>query len=447
MRVAVVGCGYVGLVSAVGLATIGHDVVGIDADAERVETLARGETPFHEPGLAASLGAVVESGRFVVSGSLAEAVSADVVLLCVQTPPLEGGDVELRFLEDAAERLASVLAEDARRRRVVAIRSTVPPGTNERSVAPLLAREEIAVVSNPEFLREGSALDDFLHADRVVVGVRESWAAETMTELYAPLATDLIVTSPATAELAKYTSNAFLATLVSFSNEIGRLCEATPGVDVEDVLGILHRDRRLQAGAAGPPATAAIVSYLKAGCGFGGSCLPKDLSALISYAHRIGEPAELLRAVDAVNRGQSTRLVVQVERRLGSLEGRKIAVLGAAFKAGTDDLRDSPGLRVVAELLARGATVSVYDPLVAPERLRAALPASGADVAASLDEATRGVAACVVTTLEPEFGAVANLVSSANGNSPIVVDGRRALDPGDFAARRYLGVGRADEWS
>ena len=221
MNVAVIGSGYVGLVSAVGLAKLGHDVTAIDVDHARVAMLERGEAPFHEPGLVEALGELLAGGSFRVTGSFAAAAAADVILLCVQTPPLPSGAVELSFVEDAARTLAEALVASEPRRRVVAVRSTVPPGTNQRLLAPLLSGVDTAVASNPEFLREGSALDDFLHADRIVVGVEEPWAAEMMTDLYAPLAAPIIVTTPGTAELAKYASNAFLATLVSFSNEIG----------------------------------------------------------------------------------------------------------------------------------------------------------------------------------------------------------------------------------
>lgn len=442
MNVAVIGSGYVGLVSAVGLAKLGHDVTAIDVDLTRVAMLERGEAPFHEPGLVEALGELLAGGSFRVTGAFAAAAAADVILLCVQTPPLPSGAVELSFVEDAARTLAEALVASEPRRRVVAVRSTVPPGTNQRLLAPLLSGVETAVASNPEFLREGSALDDFLQADRIVVGVEEPWAAEMMTDLYTPLAAPIIVTTPGTAELAKYASNAFLATLVSFSNEIAHLCEATPGVDVEDVLGIVHGDRRL----AGDGGRAGIVSYLKAGCGYGGSCLPKDLGALIAYGRDSGETLALLQAVESVNRNQAGRLAGLAERSLGGLRGRRIAVLGAAFKAGTDDMRDSPAVRVVGELLERGAVVAVYDPLVASERLRDALP-DGVEVRASLAAAIADADACLVTTLDPEFFQLDRLLRERNGTRPVVVDGRRGISAAGFPDSGYVGVGRAGPWS
>lgn len=445
MNVAVIGSGYVGLVSAVGLAHLGHDVVAIDVDPARVTALERGEVPFHEPGLENALAALLASGRLRISGAVADVASADVILLCVQTPPQPTGSVELRFVEAAAREVADCLVRLERRRRVVAVRSTVPPGTNERLLAPIFQRiEETVVASNPEFLREGTALQDFLDADRVVVGVHEPWAAEAMRALFAPLEAPLVVTSPAAAELAKYASNALLATLISFSNEIARLCEATAGVDVEDVLGIVHRDRRLAGGGDG--GRAGIVSYLSAGCGYGGSCLPKDLGALIQYGQDAGESVELLRAVESVNDSQPGRLAALTERVLGGIRGRRIAVLGAAFKAGTDDLRDSPSLRVVDELVERGAHVVVYDPLVPPERLRGVV-APDVEVATSLRAAVADVAACVVTTLASEFAELERVLRDRNGARPVVVDGRRGIAATDFPVRGYAGVGRAGPWS
>jgi UDPglucose 6-dehydrogenase len=441
VRVVVVGCGYVGLVSAVGLASVGHEVTGVDTDPARLEQIAGGTAPFHEPGLDARLSESLAHGALTVSESLERALDADVVLLAVQSPPLDSGGVDLGHLVDATRGLAQALGGVQPRQRVVAIRSTVPPGTNENVVAPLLRDvPAVAVASNPEFLREGTAIDDFLHPDRVVVGTGQPWAAEVLRRLYEPLGAPFVATTPATAELAKYASNALLATLVSFSNEIARLCEATPGVDVEDVLGIVHRDRRLSPGGEGN-AAAPIVSYLRAGCGYGGSCLPKDLSGLASYADSVGEPFSLLRAVAAVNKAQPVRLVDLAERRLGELDGRRVAVLGAAFKAGTDDLRESPAIPIVAELARRGASVSVFDPLVGPERLHGLFGDAVYALPMTLDEAVRDVDACLVTTEAAEFDTLVELIGRLDGNGPLVVDGRRSLAPDAFAGR-YVGIGR-----
>jgi UDPglucose 6-dehydrogenase len=437
MKVAVVGCGYVGLVSSVGLASVGHEVVGIEVTRGRREQIAAGEAPFHEPGLTELLQAALDAGTFRVSGELDDAADADVVLLAVQTPPTPEGRNDLSFLQAAARALADVFARDDRR-RVVATRSTVVPGTAETVVAPAFAAagvaERVAVASNPEFLREGSAVRDYLEPDRIVVGCADSWGVERMRELYAPFPAPFLPMSTAAAELAKYASNALLATLVSFSNEFARLCEALPGVDVEDVLGSVHLDRRFATGAQRP---AEIVSYLRAGCGYGGSCLPKDLSAVIAHGADSAVDTPLLAAVRAINDGQPGHLLDRAEEAIGPLTGRAVAVLGLAFKGGTDDLRASPGLRVVDLLLERGARVLMHDPLVKEDAL-GAQTARGATVVGTLDEAVERADVCIVAGNAPEFARLVELVEAGTA----VVDGRRALAAGDFDGLGFLAVGR-----
>lgn len=426
MRVAVVGCGYVGLVTGVGLASVGHRVIGIEADADRRVSIASGRPPFFEPGLADLLTSMLADGTFRVSSEMDASADADVVLLAVQTPPGDRGHVELGPLRTAAGQVATAFAR-APRRRALAVRSTVVPGTTETTVAPLFDGNT-AVASNPEFLAEGSAVADFLAPARVVVGCDQDWGRDLLAELYEPFGAEVVAVSPATAELSKYASNALLATLISFSNEIGRVAESLPGVDVEDVLGILHRDARLSPRVDGKVLRPGILSYLKAGCGYGGSCLPKDLSALLAHQGERGGHHPLLEAVRAVNDEQPVRLVDMVDAALGGLTGRAVTVLGVAFKAGTDDTRSSPGLRVVDELIAAGAAVTVYDPLVGSGAL-GAQTARGVTVAPSLADALIGAAACVITTLDPVFESVPDLMSSLDGPSPVVVDGRRLLRP------------------
>ena len=435
MRVVVVGCGYVGLVSAVGLAAAGHRVTGVELDAGRRNAVAAGEPPFHEPGLQELLQEVLASDRFDISAGTAAVGEADVVLLAVQTPPGDDGAIDLGPLRGAAAAVAAELRQAPRRRRVVAVRSTVVPGTAE-SLAGLFDADT-AVASNPEFLQEGSAVRDFLSPDRVVVGCREGWGRELLEELYRPLGAPVVVTTPATAELAKYASNAFLATLISFSNEIAAISEASSGVDVEDVLGILHLDRRLSPRVNGDVVRPPILSYLKAGCGYGGSCLPKDISALVASRRAVGEEHPLLDAVRMVNEEQPRRIVARLEAELGGLDGRKVGVLGLAFKGGTDDVRSSPGLRIVDELLGRSVEVHAWDPLVREPAL-AAYAGRGVRFAAGLEALLAEVDACVITTNAPEFERVPVLMDE---DGPVLVDGRRILPPEQLGPRR-LGVGR-----
>jgi UDPglucose 6-dehydrogenase len=444
MKVAVVGCGYVGLISGVGLATAGHDVVGIEQDSERLARIESGNSPFHEPGLAEALMQTQEAGTFRVSANLGETRQAAVVLLCVQTPPDPTGSIDLGPLRRASADLAALPLVDHDQRKVVVVRSTVVPGTVQGVVLPgLLSRgadpAALAVAANPEFLREGTALQDFLDPDRVLLGCEEAWAREVLEKLYAPLGAPIVTTGVATAELTKYASNALLSTMISFSNEIARLAEATPGVDAEHVFDVLHLDRRLRPRVAGQLATPpGIVSYLRPGCGFGGSCLPKDVAALAAYGKAVGEDTPMLDAVLAVNGSQPRRLVDLGERALGDLRGRPVAVLGAAFKGGTDDLRASPGLAVVEELLSRGSEVVLYDPIVQQQAL-AGMAQRGVRVAQSLLSAVHGVDAVFVTSNSEEFCQLPELLSE---NGPIVVDGRRILAP-NAVSSGYYGIGLA----
>lgn len=444
MRVAVVGCGYVGLVSAVGLASVGHHVTGIEGDQKRREQVAAGIPPFHEPGLAALLETVQSEGRFAVTGDIAAARDNDIVFLAVQTPCDHNGAIDLDPLRAATKAVAAALKDDPRP-RVIATRSTVVPGTAEQVVQPLLdvASPDGSTVAaaNPEFLREGSAVSDFLHPDRVVIGCHAAWGIHMLQELYEPFGAPIATTTPGTAELAKYASNALLATLVSFSNEIARVCDDLPGVDVEDVLGIVQRDRRLRVQVGEQRIIPDIVQYLRAGCGYGGSCLPKDLSALITAREERGAETPLLQAVRTINDSQPERFVQLARTALGDLSGRRCAVLGLAFKAGTDDLRASPGLATVEALVREGAHVVAYDPLVDDHKLAAAQGGSVA-LAASLEEAVTGVDACLVTTADPAFARLPDLLSSGMEQPPMVIDGRRALPPTGFAPGTYRGIGR-----
>jgi UDPglucose 6-dehydrogenase len=439
MNVSVVGCGYVGLVTGVGLASVGHDVVAIEADDGRRAAIAAGAPPFYEPGLEELLRAELGAGRFRVEGDPELAREAEVIFLAVQTPPTNGGSIDLRFLEHAARQLASVLGHDPGKRRVVGIRSTVLPGTAAHIVRPALAGRAW-VASNPEFLREGSALSDFLEADRVVIGCDEEGGRELLAELYRPLSAPIVFTSPATAEAAKYASNALFATLISFSNEIARMCETLPGVDVDDVLAIVHRDRRLTPVVGDEIVAPGVLSYLKAGCGFGGSCLPKDLSALLAAQSAQGFEHPLLAAVLAVNETQPGRVVDLLEQRLGKLQGRSVTVLGAAFKGGTDDVRSSPGLKVVDRLLDRGARVTLYDPLVRAPAL-SSYAARGVAIARGLAEALEAADACIVTTNASEFSGIAETLAARPEAPCLVLDARRILDPSTLGDA-YMAVGR-----
>lgn len=433
MRIAVIGAGYVGLVTGVGLATVGHDVTCVEINASRVAAINAGRSPLHEPGLTERLQATLAAGRFRAVSALPPAVrEAQVVMICVGTPSAPSGEINLQAVRGAAQQIGQALRQ-VQGYRVLVVKSTVVPGTTEDIVGPAVwtaagqGPEGIGLAMNPEFLREGNAVADFLKPDRIVVGAIDERSAEVMRELYAPFNAPLIVTNPRTAEMIKYTSNALLATLISFSNQIAAVCEATPDVDVETVMDAVHMDRRLSPIVNGARVRPGILTYLRAGSGFGGSCLPKDVKALRAYARTLHAPTELLDAVLAINDQRPMHLVRLAENALGSLAGRTVAVLGLTFKPGTDDLRDSPALRVVELLQEAGAHVRSYDPMIASDGAGLAGD-DGMEVCASAREALTGADAALITTGWEDFARLDWSEMASVMRMPIVVDGRRILD-------------------
>ena len=408
MNVTVVGAGYVGLVTGVGLATIGHHVVCVEINAERVARINRGDPPIHEAGLEAALRDALKAGRFRASTDLADAmVGSQVSIIAVGTPSADG-QIDLRDVLAAARQISEQLPRAARP-HLVAVKSTVVPGTTDTHVAKLLPAD-CGLCMNPEFLRQGCAVADFMNPDRIVIGQRDEASGDLLAELYRPFECPKLRTTLRNAELIKYTSNALLATLVSFSNEIARLCESLPGTDVETIMDGLHLDRRLSPAGVTP----GILAYLRAGAGYGGSCLPKDVDALRHFGRTRQTPTPLLDAVVEVNAARAG----QVIGLLGDIAGRRVAVLGLTFKPDTDDVRSSPALRLIEELGARGASVCVYDPL-------AVVP--GLEVHTEPRAALEGADAAVIATAWAEFAAWDWTVLASVMRRPMIVDGRNAL--------------------
>lgn len=444
MKVGVIGCGYVGLVTAVGLTLRGHDVVAVDIDETRISQINQGKVPFHEPGIAEGLKICLQQKRLKASTKIESVKKCKVVFICVQTPPQKNGAINLQILEAACQNLLSIFTKYPMFRTIV-IRSTVIPGTTDKFVTPIFQKKNSAknhqteIAVNPEFLREGSAFEDFLTPDRIVIGTNSEKARKLLAILYKPFDSTIIQTTPSTAELAKYTSNSLLATLISFSNEIARICEKTAGADIEDVLGIVHYDRRFKSLLNGilPPG---ILTYLKAGCGFGGSCLPKDLSALIAYANSVKEESLLLKAVENINNSQSIRIINMLKEALGDLRNKKISVLGVAFKGGTDDLRESPGLKIVDELLTRKVEVLIFDPLVNPLFIKG-YEEKGAIIMPTLAEAVNSSDACIIASNAKEFHKLDNLCHKLKRHRMVIVDGRRILKIPKDKRQKYYAIG------
>jgi UDPglucose 6-dehydrogenase len=427
--VAVIGAGYVGLTTAACLAHLGHRVTCADIDVERVERLSKGEVPILEEGLPelVSEGLTARRLTFVVGAGNAASI-AEFVFLCVPTPQGEDGAADLSFVEDVTREVAPVLHRNA----VVINKSTMPVGSTrlvQRILAAAGAAEEIGVASNPEFLREGSSVSDFLHPNRVVIGCDDPAVAVRVSGLYRSLNAPILVTDPASAEMIKYASNAFLATKISFVNAIANLCEAVDA-DVREVALGMGYDQRIG------------FEFLHPGPGYGGSCFPKDTAALLYTARRSGFDFSLLEGVVEVNRRQHERMVDKLRGLVGgSLGGQTVALWGLTFKANTDDLRDSPALVIARRLLEEGARVRAYDP-EAGERASALVP--GLEVVADPYDACEGAAALAVLTEWDEFRWLDFDRVLAALAQPRVLDARNLLDPAALRRRgfTYEGVGR-----
>ncbi|HEY4449991.1 MAG TPA: UDP-glucose/GDP-mannose dehydrogenase family protein [Solirubrobacteraceae bacterium] len=421
--IGVIGTGYVGLVTAAGFAELGSDVWCVDIDAEKIERLRAGEVPIYEPGLEELLAR--NSTRLHFSTELADALAhARLLFVAVGTPPTYSGDADLSAVH------AVVDAIPASREHALVMKSTVPCGTGAalQRVFADAGKDGLGYVSCPEFLKEGSAVTDFLHPDRVVVGDAGGWAGDAVVELYAPLDAPLVRTDIASAEMVKLASNAFLATKISFINEIANVCEET-GADVVEVARGMGLDDRIGQ------------KFLQAGIGFGGSCFPKDVDALKQLAGNSGYHFQLLTAVIAVNDLQKRRVIGKLQRHLGGLAGKRVALLGLAFKPNTDDMREASSLVLFARLQADGAQVSAYDPVAEAQARKLVAGVSLADSPlAALADAD---AAVLVTEWQELLSLDWNEVAAAmHGN--LVIDGRNALDPDAVRAAGlvYEGIGR-----
>lgn len=423
-KIAVVGTGYVGLTTGSCLAHLGHRVTCIDNNPAKIEMIESGVMPISEDGLAEIVAEGSGSGRLQFTSDVAQGVTgAEFVLLCVPTPQAEDGSADLRYIEIAAREISPHLAPDT----VIINKSTVPVGSTQ-VVADALGRDDVHVVSNPEFLREGHAVSDFLNPERVVVGAEDEAVAFRVAALHLRLSAPLLVTDPASAELIKYASNAFLALKISYVNAIAAVAEAVDA-DIDDVVKGLGLDSRVGA------------RFLQPGPGWGGSCLPKDTSALIRIAEDANYDFSLLKDVVNVNREQFERVVTKTEEVLGAaVGGHRIAVWGLTFKAHTDDLRDSPAIEIVRRLLAAGATVCAYDPEVDKD----ADVLDGLELADTAYAACQGADALVVLTEWPEFGRT-DLDRVADALvAPRIVDTRNVVDRTALERRGfvYRGIGR-----
>lgn len=413
MRISIVGGGYVGLVSALCLADLGHSIDLIEIDASKVAAINSGKPPIYEAGLDRLLDSWAGS-RLIATTSYECLWQSDITIICVGTPLGPDGRADLSMVRSASENVGgSIRQKDGY--HIVAVKSTVPPGTTNNLVIPIVLTEsgrdlsKVGFVMNPEFLREGLAVEDFLKPDRIVIGSSDSRAGDIFQQIYMGIDAPVIKTSLTAAEMIKYASNSFLATKISFSNEIGNICKKL-GIDVYDVMRAVGMDHRISP------------HFLNAGAGFGGSCFPKDVAALVHLAEEVGEDPILLKSVLDVNDRQPLRMVELLQSRIGALHGKRIAVLGLSFKNDTDDVRDSRAIPVILELKRLGAVISAYDPM-ANDTMHRIIP--DIEYFESPSGALRGADACLVMTEWPQFKKLD--MEFDEMKSKVILEGRRIL--------------------
>ena len=439
MKVTVIGSGYVGLVSGACLADVGNDVLCLDLDGSKIAMLSSGEIPIYEPGLKEMVRSNMNAGRLSFTTDVQAAVKHGVFqFIAVGTPPHEDGSADLRHVLEAARAIGTHMTDY----RVIVDKSTVPVGTADRvrdviRTALNQRGQEVpfAVVSNPEFLKEGAAIDDFMRPDRIVVGSEDDRATELMRRLYGPFERNhakLMVMDVRSAELTKYAANAMLATRISFMNELALLAEAV-GADIDFVRRGIGSDPRIG------------TNFLYAGCGYGGSCFPKDVQALIRSAEQVGQTLGVLRAVEHANGEQKQLLARRIVQRFGDdLRGRTFAVWGLSFKPNTDDMRCAPSIALIEDLLRRGARVVAYDPVAGGEARRVLGPRDGLCFAVTAMEALEGADALVIVTEWKEFRSPDLERVRDALRQPVILDGRNILDPAQVRAAgiEYSGIGR-----
>jgi UDPglucose 6-dehydrogenase len=429
MKLTIIGTGYVGLVTGTCFAEVGHHVICVDSDASKVELLRRGGVPIYEPGLEELIQKNVAAGRLNFTNSTAEGVEkSDVIFIAVPTPPQPDGSVDMSFIEKVAREIASAMTSY----KIVVDKSTVPVKTGDKVAETIKryckAKVEFDVVSNPEFLREGFAVEDLMKPDRVVIGVRSQRPVLAMKEVYEPFHAPIIVTDINSAELIKHASNSFLALKISYINAVSIVCEAT-GANVQQVAAGMGLDDRIGR------------RFLNAGLGFGGSCFPKDLSAFVKISEQIGYDFRLLKEVQRINAEQMERFVKKISETLWVLKDKTIGVLGLAFKQNTDDVRSSPAIDLCQRLLKEGATLRVHDPK-AMDKAKAVLP--NVTYVANLNDVAEGCDALVVATEWDEFKQLDLERSRDLLSAPIMFDGRNLFDPAEMEKLGwiYKSIGR-----
>lgn len=441
MKISIVGTGYVGLVTGLSLATLGHKVICIDNDKNKILKINKGDSPFFESGIHELLKRVSGKETFYATENLKKSVlESDITIIAVGTPTFNN-KIDLSYIKKAAEQIGKALGK-VKKYHVVAVKSTILPGITEEIVKPIIERyskkhvgKDFGLCMNPEFLREGSAIEDALHPDRIVIGQIDAKSGKEFAKIYEKVSAPKIFTNLWTAEMIKYAANSLLATLISFSNEIARISEATGKVDVVDVWKGVHLDKRLGPYIGKRQVKPEVLSYILSGCGFGGSCLPKDIKALASFANELKVDAKIIKGVIDVNKTQPHRVILLLKNALGeNLKDKRIAVLGLSFKPNTDDTRESPAFLIIEELISEGAKVISHDPMAHREDIPRA---------STVEEAIKNADATIVVTAWAEYSKLPPIFFKKNMKHPVVVDARRIYDKNSFinAGIIYKGIG------
>lgn len=444
MKVSVIGTGYVGLVSGVCLAEIGHEIICVDIDQDKVDTINQGKPPIFEEGLERLLQTNL-GNRFHATTNLNQAIQDSEITLVAVGTPFDGQKIELQYITQASKEIGKALKTKDQYHTVV-IKSTVVPGTTDNTVLPLLeeysektAGVDFGVGVNPEFLTEGVAVKDFMNPDRIVIGGMDDRTVSSINVLYEIFKDAPVVrTNNKTAEMTKYASNSILATCISFSNEIANLCSAISDIDAMEVMRGVHLSQYFTTKLNnGDKVTAPITSFLEPGCGFGGSCLPKDVKALCAEGTFYGQRMELLNQVIQINDRQPKKIVDILRKNFDTLKNLKVGILGLAFKPDTDDIRESPAIFIIDQLAQMGVKIRVYDP-IAMTNAKQELEGLEIEYATSLEDCLRGLEAIIIVTKWKEFECVPNLLIELKEN-PVVIDGRRFIPVN--SVENYHGIG------
>lgn len=447
MKVSIIGAGYVGLVTGVCLAEKGHEVICVDKVAEIVRKINNKQSLIYESDLDELLARTTDKGSFIATQDMKWAViNTDVTIVAVATPQREEG-IDLRYIREVSKEIGIILRHKESY-HVVCIKSTVVPSTTDTYIGSIIEEHsekhvgDFGLCMNPEFLREGNAITDFMKPDRIIIGAEDDRSFNVMNDLYSIFkGVPILRTNLRTAEMIKYTMNSLLALLISFSNEIANISEAVGNIDVQEVLNGIRLDKRFNPCINGTLVNPGILAYLAAGCGFGGSCLPKDISSLATFSEKKKYVPDMIKAAIKVNEAQSVRLINRLERELGDLSHKKITVLGLAFKPDSDDIRQSPSIKIIQQLIEKGANVFACDPVAVDNAKELAL--SNVKYSTNYKDVLRGADACILVTKWSEYENIRPDEFKQLMKTPVVFDGRRVYDKAAFKSSgiKYFGIG------